>query len=85
MHKVELEAGRIAATDGRESQRFANDEARKDTELQNRLDREQKLNDAKVNAASAVARMNAVQEATGFGVVPPGDIAEMGPTGTESL
>lgn len=85
MHKADLEAGRVAATDGREAQRFANDEARKDAALQGQLEREQKLNEAKVNAASAVGRMNAVQEATGFGSVPPGDIAEMGPAGIESL
>lgn len=79
MHKVDLEAGRAAGDESRKEAQFANDEARKDAALKGQLERDQKMTDAKVNAAAAVGRMNAVQEATGFGTVPPSDVAETGP------
>lgn len=80
MHKAELEASRAAGAEGRESVRFSNDEARKDAESVARIDREEKLTRARVNAANAVGRMNAVQDATGFGMVQPGEIANIGPS-----
>lgn len=79
MHRAELEAGRASADETRKDQQLANDEARKNAALQGQLERDQRMTDAKVNAARAVGRMNAVQDATGFGSVQPGDIAELGP------
>lgn len=85
MHRADLEAGRAASQEGRESQRFANDEARKDAALASQLDREKKLADAKTNAAHAIGRMNAVQDATGFGSVQPGEVAQLGPDNYNNL
>ena len=79
MHRANLEAGRAEADESRRAAQFASEESRKDAALAGQLEREQKMTAAKVNAAQAVGRMNAVQDATGFGSVQPGDIAEMGP------
>ena len=80
MHRADLEAGRANADENRRAAQFANEESRKDAALQGQLERDQKMTDARVNAASAVGRMNAVQDATGFGSVQPGEIAQMGPS-----
>lgn len=80
MHRADLEAGRASADESRKAAQFANEESRKDAALQGQLERDQKMTEAKVNAANAVSRMNAVQDATGFGSVPPGEIAQMGPS-----
>lgn len=79
MHRAELEAGRAGADETRRQVQFANDEARKDEALKGQLDRERRMADARVNAARAVGRMNAVNDATGMSSVQPGEVAETGP------
>ena len=85
MHKAELEAERASAAEGRESARFAGEEARRDAESASRIDREQRLARAKVNAANAMERMSAMQSATGQGLAQPGELAPVGPDNYEAL
>lgn len=85
MHKAELEAGRASAAEGRENARFAGEEARRDAESASRIEREQRLARAKVNAANAMERMSAMQSATGQGLAQPGELAPVGPDNYEAL
>lgn len=71
--------GEQAAARGAAADRASEaDIARRDAEAGARMQREEKLADAKVNAANAVARMNAVQEGSGFGRTTPEDIMNEG-------
>ena len=84
-YKAEVEAGRMAQRDRLDAGRAQNEEARRDAQAAAQIDREEKLAGARVNAANAVARMNSVQDATGFGSVRPGEIAQEGPLDYTSL
>jgi len=84
-YKAEVEAGRMAQRDRLDAGRVQNEEARRDAQAAAQIDREEKLAGARVNAANAVARMNSVQDATGFGSVRPGEIAQEGPLDYTSL
>lgn len=71
----ELSASRDAA-----AQRASDAEiARQDREAEAKMQRDERMADAKINASNAVARMNAVQEATGFGRTTPEDVMAQGP------
>lgn len=74
MHRLGLERELASARSGLASTAAAADSARRDLETESRIEREQKLTAAKVNAAHAVGRMNAVQQVTGVGQVRPSDI-----------
>lgn len=84
-YKLQLEAGREGQRANLEAGRAQNEEARRDAELAAKIDRDNKLAGARVNAANAVARMNSVQDATGFGSVRPNEVAELGPMDYTSL
>ena len=58
------------------------DMVRKDREAEARIAREDKISEARVNASNAVARMNAVQEVTGFGRTTPEDVMPEGESGS---
>ena len=67
--------GEAAAAKEAASQRASDAEVqRRDREADARIQREEKLSEARINASNAVARMNAVQDVTGFGRTEPGDV-----------
>lgn len=78
-YRLQLEARREGQRENLEAGRAQNEEARRDAELAAKISRDDKLAGARVNAANAVARMNSVQDATGFGAVRPQDVADLGP------
>lgn len=85
MHRLELEAGRDGRRADIEASRAQGEEARRDAAAAAQIERTGKLAEARVNMANAVARMNSVQDATGFGTVRPGEVAELGPEDYTSL
>ena len=76
MHKAELEAGRESRRAAAESAASAADIARRDAESEARIDREGRMAEAKANASSAAARMEAVQNGSGYGMVEPSEISD---------
>ena len=74
MHKLELEREAATARAGLVAEGANADMVRKDAEAAARIERERKMSEARVNAARAIDRMNAVQDATGFGQTRPGDL-----------
>lgn len=75
MHKLGLESetrGRQAEIEDRKA---AGDEERRNRETDAKISAQDRMVKAKANAASAVQRMNAVQQATGFSQTSPADIA----------
>lgn len=58
-----------------EDRRAAGDEARRDRETDSRIDAQERMVQARENAANAVSHYNSLKEATGFGTVSPADIA----------
>lgn len=76
MHKAELEAQRESAKQGLAASAAAADTARKDAESEARIEREEKLSQARMNASNAAARMENVQNGSGYGVVAPSDVAD---------
>ena len=74
MRKLGQEGEADSARRERESTAAEADIARRDRESEARVARENKLSEARINASNAVARMNAVQDVTGFGRTEPGDI-----------
>lgn len=72
-------ADESAARASIEERRAAGDEARRDRETNSRIDAQEKLVNAKANAANAQARMNAVQQVTGFNQTLPAEIAGEAP------
>lgn len=79
MRKLELEGQRGSMQDELASQRAANDEIRRDRETDARIDSQQKMAKAKINAANAVARFDATNTITGQQHVSPADIVGRGP------
>ena len=84
-YRAEVEAGREGRRMDMEESRMRGEEARRDAQAEAQIVREEKIAGAKANAANAVARMNAVQDATGFRAVRPDQVAEMGPLDYTSL
>lgn len=84
-YRAEVEAGREGRRMDMEESRMRGEEARRNAQAEAQIEREEKIAGAKANAANAVARMNAVQDATGFGAVRPDQVAEMGPLDYTSL
>lgn len=84
-YRLELEAGREAQRSQIEAGKAAGDEERLNAKLAAQLEREEKLADARLNAANAVARMNSVRDATGNTPVMPADVAKQGPADYSSL
>lgn len=74
MYRAEREAGRGQAQDDIARQRAAGDEARRDAETSSRIDAQQRLSDARVNAANAAARFDSVNRVTGMQSVSPADV-----------
>ena len=75
MHKLGLESetrGRQAEIEDRKA---AGDEERRNRETDAKISANDRMVQAKASAASAVQRMNAVQQATGFSQTSPADIA----------
>ena len=75
MHKLGLESetrGRQAEIEDRKA---AGDEERRNRETDAKISANDRMAQAKASAASAVQRMNAVQQATGFSQTSPADIA----------
>lgn len=75
MYKAEREAGRGQVQDDIARQRAAGDEARRNAETDSRIDAQNRLAQARENAASAVARFNAVNETTGQQSISPAEVA----------
>lgn len=75
MHEIDLKHGLSLRDEARKDEITAGDEARKDAIAAGQINREDKITQAKTNAASAIKRMNAVQDATGFGSVSPSDVS----------
>ena len=84
-YRAEMEAERAGRKDELDAGRVRGEEARRDAQTAAQIDREDKIADARVNAARAAERMAAVQDATGFGSVRPGDLADNGPVDYSSL
>ena len=75
MYKAQRESERGAAQDEIARRRAEGDEARRDAETTSRIDAQQRLSDARVNAANAAARFDATNQATGMSSVQPSEIA----------
>ena len=82
LRRLELEEQVQSARAGLEQGRASADEARRDAESAAKIDRERKMNDARVNAARAAERMNVLQDVTGFSQTSPADVAS--PSGEET-
>lgn len=74
MHKLQLTERRDENADIRANARASGDEARRDIETMSRIEAQQRLADAKVNAANAVNRFDAVNAVTGQSRSLPSDI-----------
>ena len=74
MRKLELEGRRGAVKDDIAVRRADGDEARRDAETSARIDAQQKLAQAKVNAANSAARFDVTNQVTGQQTVSPSDI-----------
>ncbi len=75
MHKLELESGRASMQDDLVRQRATGDEERRNAETASRIDAQQRLSEAKVNAANAVARFDATNRVTGQQNISPAEVA----------
>lgn len=86
LRRLQLDRELAGAKSGLAAETAEADRARRDAETAARIEREDKLRQAKTNAASAVRRFDAVQDATGFGRTTPGDvIGEQRVADTEAL
>lgn len=74
LRRLELEGQERGERSAAESRRSDEASARADREAQAKIERDEKLNDARVNAANALNRMNAVQGVTGFEQTRPEDL-----------
>ena len=74
MRKLELEGRRGAVKDDIAIRRADGDEARRDAETSARIDAQQKLAKAKINAANSAARFDVTNQVTGQQTVSPSDI-----------
>ena len=74
LRRLGLESQVASARENRADQQAAGDERRRDRETSSRIDADERISQARVNAANAVNRMNAVQEVTGFGHMNPTDV-----------
>ena len=74
MRRLELEGQRGAAKDGAAARRAAGDEARRDAETTAKIDAQNKLTQAKMNAANAAARFDVTNRVTGQQTVSPSDL-----------
>ena len=74
MRRLELEDQRGAAKDGAVARRAAGDEARRDAETTAKIDAQNKLTQAKMNAANAAARFDVTNRVTGQQTVSPSDL-----------
>ena len=83
--RLEAEGRRGEAKAVLDASRAAGDEARRNAETQARIDNEKRISDARVNAASALNRFNAVNEVTGMQSVQPADIANQQDAGLELM
>ena len=83
MRRIELERERAVGRDAITGMQAEAEELRRNSETAAKIERERQLSRAKVNAASAVKRMNAVSDVTGFIPTEPSDI--MGSESYESL
>lgn len=75
MHKLGLESERASRQAEIDDRRVDGDEARRNRETEARISANDRMVQAKANAAAAASRMNAVQQATGFSQTSPADIA----------
>ena len=82
MHKLELERETATARAGLAAEGADADRVRKDAEAAARIERERKMLEARADAARAIGRMNAVQDATGFSQTRPGDLIDNENPGT---
>lgn len=78
MRKLELEGQREAGRADIAARSAEADRTRKDAEAAAKISREEQMAKAKANAASAVNRMNAVSDVTGFNPTEPADIIGSG-------
>lgn len=76
MRRLGLDGEVQAAKAKRDSDAAAAEEARRDAQASADIERQDRIAQGKINAANAVNRMNAVQEATGFGQTTPAEIAQ---------
>ena len=83
--RLDREAARGDVQDAIAARRAAGDEARRDRETASRIDAQEQISRARVNAANAAARFDTVNEITGMNTVQPGDLAPQGPLSYESL
>ena len=75
MRKLELEGHRGAVQDAIADRRSQGDEMRRDRETSSRIDAQQQMAQAKVNAANAAARFDVTNQVTGQQTVSPSDIS----------
>lgn len=78
MRKLELEGQREAGRADIAARSAEADRTRKDAEAAAKISREEQMAKAKANATSAVNRMNAVSDVTGFNPTEPADIIGSG-------
>lgn len=76
MHRLELEAGRESMRGDLERQRLAGDEDRRNAETQSRIDAQERMANARINAANAAARFDATNQVTGQQTISPADVGE---------
>lgn len=74
MRELDLKGAEMDARTRRDDERATGDEVRRERETMSRIDAQAKLAKAKANAASAVDRMNVVNDVIGGGRVSPADI-----------
>ena len=75
MRKLELEGHRGAVQDAIADRRSQGDEMRRDRETSSRIDAQQQMAQAKVNAANAAARFDVTTQVPGRQAVSPSDIS----------
>ena len=78
MYRAQRETERGETQDEIARRRAEGDEARRDAETTSRVNAQQRLSDARVNAANAAARFDSTNRATGMSSVTPAEIAEGG-------
>lgn len=75
MHKLELEAGRESRRSQMDADRAASEQSLRDAETAARIEREDRIARARVNAADAANRFDSVNAATGHASISPAMVA----------
>ena len=75
MHRLGLASRESDARGAIEDRKAAGDEMRRERETDARIDSQERMTQARENAANAVAHYNSLKDATGYSTVSPADVA----------